>query len=458
MDIIKESHDTEENLPPINKSRYAAVKLLSRFERSDSYIDKLLAHAFSESEFSPQDKALLTELVNGVIRWRGKLDWALTGFYHGDYLKCLNIIKNAMRVGLYQVMFLDRVPAHAAINDAVEIVKRIQGSRTAGMVNAVLRNITRNMANIRYPSRENDPVYYLAVIHSHPKWMVKRWMDRFGYEATENLLIANNRRPYVPVRVNTLKASPAEISRLLSENSIEFMQSPYLEQSFLLQPPKFDISQTELFKAGKITVQDTAASLAVRLASPEPGSTVIDMCSAPGGKTVFMAELMKNSGSIIALDKYQSKIKIVEDTAARMGFDIIETRVDDSRHARFKDKARVAFCDVPCSGLGTLSKKPDIKWKREPEDIASMAVLQLEIAANAAKYVDDGGWLVYSTCTTEPEENEENIARFLAAHPDFELDPAEKYLPAEVCSGGMMKILPHVHGIDGAFAARLRKR
>jgi 16S rRNA (cytosine967-C5)-methyltransferase len=457
MEEVTNFNSESENIKP-SGARYLAVKILSRFERSDAYLDKLLEYEQSNADLIPQDVALLTELVNGVTRWRGKLDWVLTGFYKGDYQKCLNIVKNSMRVGLYQMMFLTRVPIHAAINETVEIVKFIQGEKTAGIVNGVLRNIARNMENVRYPERSEDLTYYLATMYSHPKWIVKRWLDRFGEQMTEELLAENNVRPNVPARVNTLKADPDSFYAYLSHNNVPFVVSPYLKESFYIKTPKKGIDSTDSFKKGMITVQDTSASMAVKLANPQPGWKVIDLCSAPGGKTFFMAELMKDQGEILAVEKYSSKLRFISEGAERLGLTSIHPVMNDASTITVDEPVDLVFADVPCSGLGTLSKKPDIKWKREAEDIPGLVTLQRSILANAAHLVKPGGVLVYSTCTIENEENIENINWFLENYPNFELDPAENHIHPDLCKDGFMQTFPCIHKIDGAFAARLIRK
>ena len=448
---------SQEQKSKLSWVRYLAVRILSRYERSDSYLDKLLANELKNNDLTSQDKALLNELINGVVRWKLKLDWALTGFYNGDYQKCLNFVKNAMRVGLYQIMFLEKIPPYAAIDEAVEIVKQIQGEKTAGMVNAVLRNLHRNLDKIRYPDKEEDLVYYLATVHSHPKWMVKRWLDRFSEEETEKLLISNNLRPYIPIRVNLLNSTIEKIKYLLDKNNVEYEQSRYLPQTFLLKNPKFDITSTEIFQKGEITIQDPSASLAVMLAAPKPGYSVMDIAAAPGGKSFFLAELMKNQGKILAIEKYSSKIRLINEGRDRLRLPIIETIAEDARKLRFQEKVDLIFADLPCSGLGTLRKKPDIKWKRDSDDIPKIVELQKEIVSNALRFMQKGSVLLYSTCTIEPEENEQVIEWLLKNNPELKLDPAENYLPKEVCQDGFMKTYPHIHGIDGAFAARLVK-
>lgn len=438
--------------------RYVAVKLLSRYERSDSYIDKLLDYEHKNADLNSMDKALLHEIVNGVIRWKGKLDWVLTGFYRGDYQKCLNIIKNAMRVGLYQIMFLNKIPVHAAIDESVEIVKRIQGDKTAGIVNAVLRNIVRNYDKIRYPVIEDDIVYYLSTYYSHPKWMVKRWLERFGEQDTTELLLSNNNRPYLPLRINTLKTNSDSVFAYLDDRKVKYNKFELLKSSFSLRTLKGNVINSDLFKNGEITVQDPSATFAARLAAPKEGDFIIDLCAAPGGKSFCLAEQINDNGTIHAVEKYSSKLRFIEEGAARLGLTSIHTETEDATTYKSDKKADLVFADVPCSGLGTLTKKPDIKWKRDIDDIPKIVTLQKAIMKNAAELVADGGVLVYSTCTIEPEENTDMIEWFLKEFPDFILDPAENYLPEEICKDGYMQTYPHTHGFDGAFAARLVKK
>lgn len=439
----------------MNGVRPTAIKILNRFERSDSYIEKLIDKAIKECKFNELDKSLLTELVYGVIRWKAKLDYVLVGFYFGDYLKCLNVVKNAMRIALYQIMFLDRIPLYAAVNESVEYVKRIQGEKTAGIVNAVLRNIARNIDNIRYPEREEDLVYHLAVMYSFPRWIVKRWLEYFGETNAEKMLFTSNRKPYITLRVNTYKTTTNFVVSELKKMNIPFFVSPYYQNSLVIRNPRFNVANHSLFTEGYVTIQDTSATLAALLANPQKDQLIYDMCAAPGGKSFVLAELMENTGKIIAIDKYPSKLKFIEEGAKRLGLTNIEIHNGDATDLIFDEKADIVFLDVPCSGLGTIAKNPDIKWKREREDIYKLAEIQKRILANATKNVKIGGVIIYSTCTTEPEENEQNIDWFLQQFPNFKLDPAENYLPEKLCENGFLRTLPFKHYIDGAFAARL---
>ena len=438
-------------------ARGAAIRILSRFERSDSYVDKLLDAEFRLGSLNQQDKALLTELVNGVIRWQSKLDWILTGFYHGEFEKCLTPVKNAMRIALYQVLYLTKIPHPAAINESVEIIKRIKGEKSAGVVNGVLRNVLRHINEIRYPRKDDDIHWYFSVMYSHPRWLVKRWFDRFGEKEGEELLKANTQRPMLSVRTNRLKTEPDFIAEWLKSHEIPMQQSSLLQESFEVSSLR-DIVNTELFSEGKVSIQDPSATLAARLAQPKSGDLVYDLCAAPGGKTFVIAEMMDNKGEIIALDKYEQKLKYINSDARRLGIDIIVTKTGDAMTFSPDKQADIVITDVPCTGFGTLSKKPEIKWRRELKDLKALAQQQATILENASLLVKNGGVLLYSTCSIEPEENSEQIIGFLEKHPEFVLDNADNYLPIEVCRDGFMQTFPHIHHTDGAFAARLIKQ
>lgn len=445
---------TSETSTILSTARGTAVKLLSRYESSDSYIDKLLDAELRRSELSTVDKALVTELVNGVIRWLSRIDWILTGFYHGEYSKAMPIVKNSLRIAVYQMLFLNKIPPPAAINESVEIVKQLKSEKHAGIANGVLRNILRNIHTLRYPSREENEVLHVAVHSAHPQWITKRYIERFGVEEAEALLNANNLRPMLTLRVNTFKTTVADVVAALEAAEIKHEVSAIHPNSIVISSLR-DVRSLPLFTEGMITVQDASASLAIELAKPAPGQLVYDLCAAPGGKAVHAAELMKNQGKVIALEKYESKLHLIAENATRAGVNIIEPVHGDAREFTPTELADVVLVDAPCTGMGTLSKKPDIKWRRTLDDIRKMAAMQLQILSHASELVKVGGCVAYSTCTIEPEENEGVIASFLAKHPNFTIDAAENSLNPVVCVNGFMQTFPHRHRSDGAFAARL---
>ena len=435
--------------------RGLAVKILNRVDRTDAYLDKLLEIEIKNSNLVGADKALLFEIVHGVTRWEGRIDWILTGFYKGQFSKAIPNIKNALRVALYQILFLDKVPDYAAVNEAVEFVKKLQGQAAADLTNAVLRNIIRNKENIRYPNPDEDINNYLSAYFSHPTWLVKRWLARFGREETEKLLIANNNKPNLTIRVNNLVTNPTEMKSLLNSVELKFSEGKFLKE-FIRMNSLTNITDWEYFAKGYFSIQDESTGFPIKLLNISPGMRVLDLCAAPGGKTGFIADEMKNTGEIVAIDKFESRLKILEKNLTRLKVTNVVTKVTDAADFEDEEGFDRVLIDAPCSGLGTLTKKPDLKWKRDLGDIRKIVNIQYELLKKGASLVKQNGFIVYSTCTIEPEENFELIKKFLLENPNFALVDAGELLPkAVVDENGCVATLPHVHGIDGAFAAKL---
>lgn len=427
-----------------------------RIEQGGGYLDKLLDSELSSRDLESRDRRLLMELATGVVRWRSRLDWVLAGFYRGDYDEVHPVVRNAMRVALYQLFFLDRIPDSAAVNESVGLVKRMEGAKAASLVNGVLRSIIRRAGSISWPDRAADEAGYLSVMHSHPRWMVERWIERFGPEETEDLLAANNRRPGLALRVNPLGTTIANVRAQLEQEGIHTTQSRF-DSGVLRSNSLGSIADHHLFRSGAVTVQDEAAVLASRITDVRPGMEVIDLCAAPGGKTTAMAEMMYGMGRIRAVDRHERRVKAVEEAARRLGVDAItETIVGDAR-SMDGPPADVVLVDAPCSGLGVIDRKPDIKWTRSIEDIHRTVSLASEILDNAANLVKPGGRLVYSTCTIEPEENDDVVSSFIERHPEYSLTPLPRSIPQEARDGLYLRTYPHRHGIDGAFGAVLTR-
>jgi 16S rRNA (cytosine967-C5)-methyltransferase len=371
-------------------------------------------------------------------------------------------IKNTLRVALYQILFLNKIPDYAAVNEATEFIKRISTQKHADVVNGLLRTIIRTKDELVYPTREIDEVKYLGIMQSHPNWMVKRWIHRFGFDEAEQLAEANNKRPILTIRINDLKISREDFLKRLSEKNIIYRFCRYLD-NFITLRLMSKIYLDEDFREGYYTVQDESAGLVSVLLAPEEDDLILDMCSAPGGKATHIAQLLKNKGKIIAVDKYDGKIRTMKENAERLGVKNIELVQDDANDFQNDVITTQRFdkilLDAPCSGLGVLSKKPDIRWKREPEDIIRLSKYQKNLLCNAAKYLKPGGVIVYSTCTIEPEENMDIIRDFLANNPDFKIDDASKYISKELVNAeGCIETYPHRQNIDGSFAARLVKQ
>jgi len=436
--------------------RGLAVKILNRIERTDAYLERLLDNEMKNAELIGPDKALLYEIVHGVIRWMGRLDWILNGFYKGTFSKAIPNLKNGLRVALYQILFLDRVPDHAAVNEAVEFVKKLQGPKPAGLTNAVLRNIIRSKDSIRYPDPSEDPVGYLSAYYSHPSWMVKRYLERFGMEETEELLLANNEKPYLTLRLNAHRVEAEEFKSLLKSVHLRYHIGAYLPEFFKLLNLT-NITAWEYFVRGYFNIQDESAGLACRQLEVSDGMRVLDLCAAPGGKTAYMASLMHDKGKIIAIDRFDSRLKILRKNMQRLGIQSVQTIETDALDFEDKPYDRV-LADVPCMGSGTLSKKPDIKWKKDIFDLRTINELQYNLLCKAGELVKPGGFVVYSTCSIEPEENFIIVEKFLSEHSDFQLVSAKGNFPDEIIDEhGCIQTLPHKHKMDGAFSAKLVK-
>ncbi len=456
IEIKKEENRTNDKPNLYAGPRGTAIKILNRVERTDSYLDKLLDVELKSKDVADIDKSLLAEIVHGVLRWQGRLDWILNGFTHGNFSKSEVNIRNALRVALYQILFLTQVPQYAAVNEAVEFIKRLRGEKFAGFVNAILRNILRTLDGIHYPNPDEDLVQYLAVYYSHPVWMVKRWLERFSREELEKFLASNNEVPGLTLRINKLKIAPNDFIALLEKQNVIFQGSAYIDY-FIKVKSLAGISQINIFQSGYFSIQDESAALPVLLLDPQPGERIIDMCAAPGGKTTFIAELMKNQGEIVAVDKYDSRLNLIKMSCERLGITNVQFIAGDSEQLNLPIADKI-IVDAPCTGLGTLRKKPDIKWKREQEDILRLAKQQFNLLENASRLLKQGGIIVYSTCTTEPEENQQLVKSFLQNHPEFKVDDASKFVNKSVVTPeGFVETFPHRHHIDGSFCCRLIK-
>lgn len=456
--------NTQGNFKTIySDSRSYAVKILCRVERTDAYLDKVLDSELRLSTLNDYDKALLSELTHGVLRWIRRLDWFLNGFYRGQYEKCLPEVKNAMRVALYQILFLNKIPYAAAVNEAVEFVKKIRGEKHAGVVNGLLRTIIRTLDNLVWPTREIDEVNYLGIIQSHPNWLVRRWINRFGFDDAQKLCEANNRRPFLCIRVNKLKTTVEDLLAHLNGKNINYRPVSYLDYFFTLKLMS-KIYTDELFIKGYYSIQDISAGLVSHLVNPKEDDLILDICAAPGGKSSHISELMNNKGRIISVDKYLSRVEIMKNNFLRLGVRNAETVHDDINNpatellkSELIGKADKILIDAPCSGLGVLSKKPDIKWKREVEDIYMLQKLQLQLLESSLKYLKPGGSLIYSTCTVEYDENYSVVKSFLERNKNFVIEDAGKYITTKVVnSEGCLEVFSHTHLSDGAFAVILK--
>lgn len=442
--------------------RRAAFDILLRIEKERSYADILIDRELSGDALQGPDRGLLTELVYGVLRRRGTLDQIINQFSKQHVEKLERAVLILLRLGLYQEFFLDRVPVSAAVNETVKLAHAL-APRAAGFINAVLRSADRERDAIRYPDRAADPAGFIAARYSNPRWITVDWLDQLGEAEAEALAQAMLATPPFTVRVNTLKASREELlARLAAEGMTaeEGRWSPFaLHLSGSVQ-----LATLLSFREGLFTVQDESSQLAAILLDPRPGERVLDLCAAPGGKTTHIAQLMDNRGAILACDAAPRKLQLIEQTAARLGITIIQTLPINAAKPLVplvESKFERILVDAPCSGLGVLRRNPEGKWWKSRQNIAELALTQRAILKNAADRLAEGGALLYATCSTTREENEAVVDDFLSRRPDFVLEDLRVLFPDYeelFTERGCFRSWPHRHGMDGFFAARIRKQ
>jgi len=432
-----------------------ALDVLRAMERNGAWADAALKAHLDRAGLSRQDAALAARLVYGVTQNRLLLDFWLSAWCSQPLEHLQPPLREILRLGAYQIVFLDKVPDSAAVNESVELAKRSGRGAASGLVNAVLRQVVRNKDNLPQPD-ERDPVKFLSLTYSHPKWLVKRLLALLGREGTEAFLRADNGTTPITVQVNPLRATVESLTEELTALGVKVTPHPWAAGCLLLSDTG-DLAALPPFREGKFLVQDGAARAVTLAASPRPGDFVLDLCAAPGGKSFSAAMAMGDRGRVLACDLHENKLKRVREGAERLGLACVETEAADGRRFRpeWADSADVVLVDAPCSGLGIIRKKPDARYKR-PDELAALPVIQTAILDNAARYVKSGGTLVYSTCTILPEENEEVTGVFLAEHPDFIREGFS--LPGPVGeTEGQATLWPHLHSTDGFYICRLRR-
>jgi 16S rRNA (cytosine967-C5)-methyltransferase len=407
---------------------------------------------------------LIYQLVFGVLRWQGKIDWILRQVCQRPLDQCSLRTRFILRLGVFQLLFLTRIPPSAAVNEAVRLAKAGRASWTSGLVNAVLRNVIRRKDEIPYPAA-GDPAAYLAVHHSHPLWLVQSWLQLWALEKTAALCQANNEIPPYVIRTNTLKISREDLAEQLRPSAKAVEATPYSPEGLKITDPRLPLIQMEAYQKGLFQIQDEASQMIAHLVQPEPGEDILDLCCGFGGKATHMAQRMGNRGRILALDNNPVKIKDLRQNARRLGVLTIRGMVGDALKADFPKGEIRRFdrilVDAPCSGWGVIRRNPDLKWRLRPEDAPRLARMQNKLLQNAGKWLKSKGILVYSTCTLNEEENEGVVELFLKDHPEFSMESARTFLPARagemVDERGFFKTWPPQQGTDGFFAARLRK-
>ena len=438
--------------------REASIFILSDILKNSAYINDALSSGLNKSALSAEDKGFATTLVYGVMRNLMFIDYVIGQFSKIKLKKISDNILQIIRISVYQLYFLDNIPKSAVCNEAVKLAKRYGHSASASFCNAILRNIASSN-RVLLPDKEKEPLFYLSLKYSYPVWLLKLLVLAYSFDFTESFCASTMENQSVTLRVNSLKDSRDNVLARLKEIGMKAEKGRVSADSIVLFKSG-SIEKIDDFKNGYVTVQDESSQLVARVLSPETGQNVLDLCSAPGGKTTHISELMENTGSIIACDIHEHKLNIINLTAKRLGITNIETVLNDSAkfNKSFVNRFDRVLCDVPCSGFGLVAKKPDIKYNKTQDDVLNIIKIKKNILDNAASYVKPGGFLVYSTCTVNPEENINQINRFLSGHPNFrpsEISGIEYKI--DTLSEGYISLFPNTDGTDGFFIYKLQR-
>jgi len=440
-----------------------ALIVLKDVDSGEAYANLSLNRILEQHKPGGLDRAFVTELVYGVLRSLNTLDWVLRQHVKQPLEKQTPWTRNILRLGVYQIMYMDRVPAPAAINEAANQARRFGHPGVVKFVNGVLRNVLRKAGDIIYPSLQEDPVNHISLKYSHPSWLVERWIAQMGAGETIELCMANNRPAPHTVRVNTLKTTRDRLIDMLLAGGAQAERTRYAPEGINLGgtgglrgfPP---------FEQGLFQVQDESSMLVGHAVSPLPGSLVLDVASAPGGKATHLAQIMEDSGTVVASDIHPHKLKLIEENCLRLGISCVKPVKADARNLseEYMERADFVLLDAPCSGTGVLRRKPDSRWKKLPEQIPEITKLQREMLEEVSRCLRPGGILVYSTCSILPEENQDQVQTFLRSHPNFRQESLADLLPGglgneETASRGYLQLYPHSHGTDGFFICRMAK-
>ena len=440
--------------------RQAAYECLLRLHREGGHADRLMDRELGAGHLAGPDRGLFSELVFGVLRRQATLDHILGQLLDQPLPKLEPKALILLRVGLYQLRYLDRIPPSAGVNESVNLAKQAI-PRLSGLINAVLRTYLRRKDTITFPDPIEAPVASIAARHSHPEWLVEQWLGQLGAEETELLAAAASCPAPLTLRANTLRTTREALLRLFTDNGIAAHACPFSPHGIRLEG-RHPVPGLPGFREGLFVVQDEASQLAALLLDAQPGERVLDACAAPGGKATHLAQLMEDRGEVLAADVSSAKLPLIRETAERLGISIITARCADLLQPQAESAGPFdrILLDAPCSGLGVIRRNPEAKWRLQPADITRLAATQRIMVANAAEMLKPGGTLLYSTCSTSLEENEQVVHDFLSHHPDFVLENLSESFPSlrELFTpAGMFRAWPHRHAMDGFFAARLRK-
>ena len=446
----------------MSSARKLAFIALRQIMYHKAFTDVALDRVLHKSGLKGSDRGLVAELVYGTVRRQKTLDAIINQFGNKPVEQQPPDLRVLLQLGLYQIRYLDSIPPSAAVNTTVELAKENRLGKLAGVVNGCLRQYLRSQ------DKNGDPLILpeeqptkLALKHSFPEWLIETWLGQFGETETEALCEWFNKPATLDIRVNPLKSSLETLQTLFNNAGVKCEAIANLPNALRLTEKRGMIQNLPGYKEGWWTIQDASAQLVTHLLDPQPKEVIIDACAAPGGKTTHIAELMGDEGTVWASDKYKSRINKIEQNARRLDLSMIRTLIGDSReYPQFRQMADRVLLDVPCSGLGTLHKRPDIRWQQNPDKIAELTQLQLELLEAGSKWVKPDGYLVYSTCTINPAENVAIASKFLEQNPDWQIVKPEESSPASsfVSESGWIEVLPHKHDMDGFFMVKLQRK
>lgn len=448
------------NPPIMQNPRQLAFLALRDIHRRGAFTDVALDRVLRTTKLNSADRRLVTDLVYGTVRRSRSLDALIDQLGKKKAHQQPPDLRTILHIGLYQLRYQERIPPSAAVNTTVELAKENGFKGLAGVVNGLLRQYERLATSSGEPLQlPVEPVERLGVLHSFPDWIIQIWLEQLGVEETEQLCEWFNQSPTIDLRVNTLRVSIEDVETAMQSAGVDVRRVPQLPQALRVIGGTGAIQQLPGFSEGWWTIQDSSAQLVSHLLNPQTGDVVIDACAAPGGKTTHIAELMADEGKIWACDAKASRLKKLKENAQRLQLKSIQICTGDSRNfSQFTNSADSVLLDAPCSGLGTLHRRPDIRWRITPETVHELSILQGELLEQAATWVKPGGVLVYATCTLHPQENEGVIQPFLERHPHWQIEPPVPHSPLSAFSmpQGWIKVLPHQHQMDGFFMVRLK--
>ena len=448
---------TDLTFKKIKSARQLAFDALYQIFEKEAYANLAVQEILRQFPLIREEKNLLTELVYGVCRRYNYLLWVIEQLSTRPIKKLHPTVRILLCIALYQLIYLDRIPESAAVNETVKISKKITHVGNSRFINGILRNFLRKKNQIVLPMKNENPISYYSLKYNVPEWLVRYWAESWGMSRTERILAAFQVQPLMCIRVNTLKMSAEDLKKRLSDEKISFETVPYTRDAFIIKQ-RADLIFGDLLQNGLIYIQSISSMMPAIILEARPQEKILDMCAAPGSKTTYLASLMENRGTIDAWDIYPHKINLIRENAKRLGISIIHAEVKDATRsypALYNTYDKVLL-DAPCSGLGVISHKPEIKWRRSETDLMEFPKVQKKLLENASRYIKKDGILVYSTCTLNKKENENIIEEFLSSHPGF-VNVDFSISVAGESKNGMMTLWPDQFGSDGFFLAKLRK-